>query len=1209
MSNDFKRINKGLTFRPQTSTPSNLANGDFWYDNSLNRFLGRVNGATDSVVHAAASATLTNKTIDSSLNTISNIVNANISASAAIAYSKLSLSNSIVNADINSAAGIVYSKLSLSNSIVNADIATAAAIAYSKLNLALSIVNGDISASAAIAYSKLNLATSIVNGDISASAAIAFSKLASLTSGNILVGSAGNVATSVAMSGDVSIIASGATTIANNAVSNAKLAQMPTLTIKGNNTGGTANALDLTVSQVQSMLSLSGTNSGDVTLTAVGSSPNANGASLSTQALTLQPADGTNPGVLTAGTQTIGGAKSFSNTVSVVSSTALGSSLVYIGAAVEAIRTSANQRALRIDDTYNSSAVTDYAGILFNHRSDNASFTIGQQVGINFQNRTKGASSTITRMMHILGTAPTQGTNNAFLSDNATFTGNWFINSTDTNPSAFSGAMDWAQLATPSNPASGRNRLYFKSDNKLYRLDSTGTEVELAAAGSGVTGPGSATVDAIPRWSNTGGTSLANSGWLIDSSDVMSSTTSTSAIRIGTNTTIAASAVEGLTASITNTTASANSTRGISTDAVMNTNSANSGAVNGILSRARRIATASVSETSQLIGGVSRVTIDVGSGNTYTNTGTVVAGFQIGAIALGTGTLSAIDTYAGIFFGSDGVATGTRKHQIQLGAFSGATNNAMIVDSSSYTGDWVINITSTRPSLLSGNLTAASFIPSSSTVPTNGMYLSAANTVAFATNSTTRGNINSSGVWTIGTSGTTATHLIQAETSDSAGASIGLIASTATGAFGICRGDVNTGSVRIGGGASVNGAGATISMYGKSHATLANILRFSNETLTTGEISSAGLWTIGASGSSAAHIMNGGSFTIQGATLLDVQKSAASADVLVRSYNFDNTSGTSNSTIRSEVGGTSGGDARFAARITSGTEWMWGLDNSDSDAFKISYGSAANAALGTNDYFAMSTAGAAIIGASGSTQAHTINGANANIMGNSSGGQIYFGVRNANTAAASDAKLYVETGGGSAGDPFIHLNNSVSNWAFGMDNSDSDAYVIAASTTLGSSNKLRIGTASTAGVELLGTGTNDNATSGYVGEYVESVVSTPTNMGTSATWTNMTSISLSAGDWDVVGNHYIFNNGATTTGATTNLLAISVNSGATTTDHVIGSNVVGLFITSATSERSAVIPHYRLSLSATTTVYLKSNFSYSAGTPQYQCRLSARRVR
>jgi hypothetical protein len=56
---------------------------------------------------------------------------------------------------------------------------------------------------------------------------------------------------------------------------------------------------------------LSGTNTGDVSLGAVGASPNSNGASLSGQTLTLQPANASNPGVLTAGTQTIGGSKTF----------------------------------------------------------------------------------------------------------------------------------------------------------------------------------------------------------------------------------------------------------------------------------------------------------------------------------------------------------------------------------------------------------------------------------------------------------------------------------------------------------------------------------------------------------------------------------------------------------------------------------------------------------------------------------------------------------------------------------------------------------------------------------------------------------------------------------------------------------------------------------------------------------------------------------
>jgi hypothetical protein len=75
------------------------------------------------------------------------------------------------------------------------------------------IVNVDISPTAGIAYAKLALSNSVVNSDISSSAGIAYSKLAALTSGNILVGNSVNVATSVAMSGDVTISNTGVTAI------------------------------------------------------------------------------------------------------------------------------------------------------------------------------------------------------------------------------------------------------------------------------------------------------------------------------------------------------------------------------------------------------------------------------------------------------------------------------------------------------------------------------------------------------------------------------------------------------------------------------------------------------------------------------------------------------------------------------------------------------------------------------------------------------------------------------------------------------------------------------------------------------------------------------------------------------------------------------------------------------------------------------------
>ena len=82
----------------------------------------------------------------------------------------------IVNADVNAAAAIAYSKLALTGAITSSDIVDG------------TIVNGDISATAAIAKTKLDLGGTItsadlvdgtiVNSDINASAGIALSKLA-----------------------------------------------------------------------------------------------------------------------------------------------------------------------------------------------------------------------------------------------------------------------------------------------------------------------------------------------------------------------------------------------------------------------------------------------------------------------------------------------------------------------------------------------------------------------------------------------------------------------------------------------------------------------------------------------------------------------------------------------------------------------------------------------------------------------------------------------------------------------------------------------------------------------------------------------------------------------------------------------------------------------------------------------------------------------
>lgn len=59
-------------------------------------------------------------------------------------------------------------------------------------------------------------------------------------------------------------------TIANNAVTNAKLDDVNTQTFKGRTTAGTGDPEDLTIAQAKTMLNLSGTNTGDQTITLMG---------------------------------------------------------------------------------------------------------------------------------------------------------------------------------------------------------------------------------------------------------------------------------------------------------------------------------------------------------------------------------------------------------------------------------------------------------------------------------------------------------------------------------------------------------------------------------------------------------------------------------------------------------------------------------------------------------------------------------------------------------------------------------------------------------------------------------------------------------------------------------------------------------------------------------------------------------------------------
>jgi hypothetical protein len=121
---------------------------------------------------------------------------------------------SIVNADINAGAAIAYSKL--------AALTSGNIIVGNASNVATSVaMSGDITINNTGVTAISNGA--IVDADVNASAGIAFGKLASLTSGNILVGNGSNVAASVAMSGDITISNAGVTAIGSGVIVNADI--------------------------------------------------------------------------------------------------------------------------------------------------------------------------------------------------------------------------------------------------------------------------------------------------------------------------------------------------------------------------------------------------------------------------------------------------------------------------------------------------------------------------------------------------------------------------------------------------------------------------------------------------------------------------------------------------------------------------------------------------------------------------------------------------------------------------------------------------------------------------------------------------------------------------------------------------------------------------------------------------------------------------
>lgn len=148
---------------------------------------------------------------------------------------------------------------------------------------------------------------------------------------------------------------------------------------------------------------------------------------------------------------------------------------------------------------------------------------------------------------------------------------------------------------------------------------------------------------------------------------------------------------------------------------------------------------------------------------------------------------------------------------------------------------------------------------------------------------------------------------------------------------------------------------------------------------------------------------------------------------------------------------------------------------------------------------------------------------------------------------------------------------------------------------------------------IVGTTTNDVADAGKVGEIISSTVAFASAVSmTSTVAANVTSISLTAGDWEISSS--VGTDANTTTTISRVYAAVSTTS-ATMPSYpgTIGSQGSGVnllqWTTAADTDIIATIPNCTLKLSGTTTVYLVANYIFATSTLKAYGAIVARRVR
>jgi hypothetical protein len=146
---------------------------------------------------------------------------------------------------------------------------------------------------------------------------------------------------------------------------------------------------------------------------------------------------------------------------------------------------------------------------------------------------------------------------------------------------------------------------------------------------------------------------------------------------------------------------------------------------------------------------------------------------------------------------------------------------------------------------------------------------------------------------------------------------------------------------------------------------------------------------------------------------------------------------------------------------------------------------------------------------------------------------------------------------------------------------------------------------------LKGTATNDSAAAGYIGEYVSNTLLIGSAIAlTNGTPANVTTISLTAGDWDVWVNAQF--TGAA--GTVVNYFQSSISNTSAAIDMTNGRwTIVAAFASTVFSNSNNIISSnvgpIRISLSGTTTIYLVAQAAFTTSTCSAYGTIQARRRR